>query len=244
MPKNAYEAIIIGGGPAGLSGALVLGRCRRRVLLCDSGRYRNERSQALHCYMGHDGIAPQKLIEAGRAQLAAYDNVAYRSTVATKISHAGVDFEVAVTEGPPVTAKKLLVATGVVDELPDIAGVAELFGRSIHVCPYCDGWEHRDAPIAVYGHGVKGGDFARLLRQWTSDLALCTDGPAELPNALAGQLAAHGIRVYEDKIARLEGKDGCLTADRIHRRPVACPPRPLPRLRSAAPLAASHAPRL
>ncbi len=110
-----------------------------------------------------------------------------------------------------VQAKSLLVATGVVDELPKIEGVDELFGRSVHVCPYCDGWEHRNAPVAVYGHGEKAARFAILLRQWTDDLVLCTNGGA-LSEEHAGLLNKAGIGVREDVIARLEGKDGCLQA--------------------------------
>lgn len=206
-----YDAVIIGGGPAGLSAALVLGRCVRRVAVCDSGRYRNERSAALHCFVSRDGIAPSSLLEEARRQLERYDTVAVLPAKVTAVERAGGQFAVVTDGGQTLQARTLLVATGVVDELPPIAGVDELFGRSVHVCPYCDGWEHRNAPVAVYGHGEKAARFAILLRQWTEDLVLCTNA-----NPLSAEhrrlLSKAGIGIREDAIARLEGNDGCLQA--------------------------------
>jgi thioredoxin reductase len=120
-------------------------------------------------------------------------------------------FVVGFDTGEAVRARTLLVATGVVDELPQIEGVAPLFGRSVHVCPYCDGWEHRNTPIAVYGRGEQAVRFAILLRQWTDDLVLCTHG-SQLSREYADLLHERGIRVREATIARLEGNDGCLQA--------------------------------
>jgi thioredoxin reductase len=111
----------------------------------------------------------------------------------------------------PASAEALLVATGVIDELPPLAGIEALFGRSVHVCPYCDGWEHRDAPLAVYGRGEKGANFASLLRQWTQDLVLCTNGAA-LEHDLSAMLAARGIGVNVKPIRRLEAVGGRLCA--------------------------------
>ena len=123
----------------------------------------------------------------------------------------GQGFTVRFKTGEAVRAKTLLVATGVVDELPQIEGIAALFGRSVHVCPYCDGWEHRNAPVAVYGQGEKAVRFAILLRQWTNDLVLCTNGH-QFSREHSGLLRKRGIGLREDAIARLEGKDGCLQA--------------------------------
>jgi thioredoxin reductase len=205
-----YETVIIGAGPAGLSAALVLGRCRRRVLLIDSGRYRNERSTALHCFMGCDGIAPAALLERSRTQLTRYDTVTYVRGRAIGVSGEAGAFAVRCEDGREASSRALLIATGVVDELPPLAGIDELYGRSVHVCPYCDGWEHRDAPIAVFGHGSKGVGLALLLRQWTHDLVLCTHGPAQLSVDEGHLLQKRNVVLRETPIARLEGEDGCL----------------------------------
>ena len=209
--SEVLDAVVIGGGPAGLSAALVLGRCVRRVAVCDSGQYRNARSTALHCFMSRDGIAPSSLLEETRRQLERYETVSMLATKVRSVDRRDAQFTVVTDDGHALQARTLLVATGVVDELPGIEGIDELFGRSVHVCPYCDGWEHRNAPVAVYGHGEKAARFAILLRQWTDDLVLCTNG-SQLSEEHAGLLNKAGIGVREDAIARLEGKDGCLQA--------------------------------
>ena len=205
------EVLIVGGGTAGLSAALVLGRCVRRVLVVDSGRYRNERSRALHCYVSRDGIAPKDLLATSREQLARYGCVSYRQGKVSRIVQEGASF-IATIDDEDVSARAVLIATGVVDQLPPIAGIEEFFGQSVHVCPFCDGWEHRDAAVAVYGKGPKSARLALLLRQWTDDLVLCTDGPRELHPEDERLLEMRGIQVCETSIVRLEGKNGCLEA--------------------------------
>jgi thioredoxin reductase len=210
ISSDEIETVIIGGGPAGLSAALVLGRCVRRVVVCDSRRYRNERSAALHCYMGHDGIPPSRLLEEGRRQLERYATVTILDATVTGILGSGGRFTVSTADGRKLTARTLLIATGVVDELPDVDGIEALFGKSVHVCPYCDGWEHRNAPIAVYGRGDKGAGLALLIRQWTDDILLCTDGPAGISDAQQTQLTSKGIVMRHDRIRKLHGLDGYL----------------------------------
>jgi thioredoxin reductase len=151
------------------------------------------------------------LLEETRRQLERYETVSMLATKVRSVDRRDAQFTVVTDDGHALQARSLLVATGVVDELPKIEGIDELFGRSVHVCPYCDGWEHRDAPVAVYGHGEKAARFAILLRQWTDDLVLCTNG-SPLSEEHAGLLNMAGIGVREDAIARLEGKDGCLQA--------------------------------
>ena len=210
-----YDTLIVGGGPAGLSAALVLGRCLRGVLVVDNGRYRNERSTALHCYLGHDGIVPLDLREQSRQQLKRYDTIKLIAATVTKVSSCSPGFTAVLDDGQEVAARTVLFATGVVDELPQVPGIQELFGRSVHVCPYCDGWEHRDEPIAVFGRGSKGAALALLLRQWTHDLVLCSHGPAGLAADEQQLLDRRGINVRETPIASLHGDDGCLRAIRF-----------------------------
>jgi len=204
-----YETVVVGGGPAGLNAALVLGRCRRKTLLFDTGQYRNKSSQALHCFMSHDGIAPENLLSLARQQLEPYESVQIANAEVSRIERGEGGFLITTGIGA-VHAHTVLVATGVVDELPEIRGIRALFGRSVHVCPYCDGWEHRDAPVAAYGKANKGVGLALLLRQWTRDLVLCTNGPGDIEEADRRKLHARGIAIREDRIARLEGVDGCL----------------------------------
>jgi thioredoxin reductase len=207
-----YETVIIGAGPAGLSAALVLGRCMRRVLVCDSGHYRNERSQAMHCYAGLDGIAPARFLEQARRQLEPYRNVSVRSVKVGEVTGREASFSVALISGETVAARTVLLATGVVDEVPKLEGIGDLYGRSVHVCPYCDGWEHRERPVAVYGSAEKGAGLALLLRQWTSDVVLCTDGAGQLSEDDRSRLAARQIKIVEVPIARLESRGGQLEA--------------------------------
>jgi thioredoxin reductase len=210
-PEHHFEVIVLGGGPAGLSAGLVLGRCLRRTLICDDGHYRNRRSQALHCFIGHDGVEPAELRARSRRELERYDTVRLVASTARSLRRDGRAFSVEFADHAPASADALLVATGVMDDLPPLEGIEALFGRSVHVCPYCDGWEHRNAPLAVYGRGQKGADFASLLRQWTQDLVLCTNG-AGLEPAVRAKLAARGIAVNIKPIRRLEAVDGRLSA--------------------------------
>ena len=205
-----YDAIIVGGGPAGLSAALILGRCRRRVLICDAGLPRNAASHALHGFLTRDGIEPAELLRIGREQLRRYDSVELRAIEVTDASYFGDGFEVTLSDGTCRRSRKLLLATGVVDHLPEIAGIEDFYGRSVFHCPYCDGWEVRDQPLAVYGRGEHGQGLALELTAWSDDLVLCTDGPAGLTAEDRGRLAKHSIEVREEWIAHLEGTDGML----------------------------------
>lgn len=203
--EASWDVIIVGGGPAGLNAALVLGRCRRKVLLFDDGKPRNAKSHALHGFLSRDGIAPAELRAIAREQLAHYPSVVSNETRVVDAARTDRGFSVYTVDGSNFLTRKLLLAAGVVDALPDQAGFRELFGISVFHCPYCDGWEMRDQPLAVYGRGDhKGGALALEMTLWSRDIVLCSDGPAELSTDYRRRLERHGIAVREERIARLE----------------------------------------
>ncbi|MEO8433721.1 MAG: NAD(P)/FAD-dependent oxidoreductase [Pyrinomonadaceae bacterium] len=207
---SILDVVIVGAGPAGLSAALILGRCRRRVLIIDAGRPRNAASHALHGYLTRDGIEPAELLRIGREQLQPYTSVELRAGEVIAASSVSGRFEIMLKNEKPLRSKKLLLATGVVDHLPDIEGLSEFYGRSVFHCPYCDGWEMRDQPLAVYGREDRGAGLALELTAWSKDLVVCSDGPAKLKPAEREQLASLNIAVREERISRLEGTDGRL----------------------------------
>lgn len=210
IPGAVHDIAIIGGGPAGLSAALILGRCRRRVIVCDAGKQRNRPSHGLHGFLGHDGIAPAELLRVGREQLGQYGSVEVRDTVVTDARPLARGFEVTLDDDTRLTARKILLATGVIDHLPEIPGFDALYGRSAHHCPYCDGWEHRDEPLAVYARDQSALALARMLTIWSRDVVLCTGGEYSLSPDDRQELARHGIQLREEPIARMEGEDGQL----------------------------------
>lgn len=205
-----YDAIIVGGGPAGLSAALVLGRSRRRVLVCDSGHYRNAASSGVHGFLTRDGTPPAEMLRLGREQLEPY-GVEVRDVEVKGACTGGDGFLVTLPEGAPLCARKLLIATGVKDRVPEIPGIHELYGTSVHHCPYCDGWEWRDQPLAVYGRKHHGYALARGLLNWSEDVVLLTDGRPGLTAKQRTELGRLRVPVNPARVTGLEGSGGRLS---------------------------------
>ncbi|MEJ7763604.1 MAG: NAD(P)/FAD-dependent oxidoreductase [Thermomicrobiales bacterium] len=205
---DRYDVVVVGGGIAGMSAALTLGRSRRRTLVVDSGTPRNAPSSGVHGFLSRDGIPPLELLRIGRDQLAPYPDVEVRSGSVTGGSGEDGDFTVTLGDGSSARAHKLLLASGVVDDLPDTAGFAALWGQGVYHCPYCHGWEVRDSRLAVLAKGPMAMHYLTLIRNWSRDLVLLTDGDAELGEDDRRTLRALGVPVREEPIERLEGVPG------------------------------------
>ncbi|MFC4017755.1 FAD-dependent oxidoreductase [Micromonospora sp. GCM10011542] len=209
-----YDVVVVGGGAAGLSGAVALGRARRSVLVIDSGEPRNAPAGHVHNYLAREGTPPAELLAAGRAEVAGYGGqfLSGRVDAATR---DGDGFRLSLDGGREVRARRLLVATGLTDELPDVPGVAERWGRDVLHCPYCHGWEVRDRRIGVLATGPLALHQAELWRQWSSDvLLLLHDAPA-LDEVAAERLAARGVAVVPGPVAALEVTGDALTGVRL-----------------------------
>ncbi|TNC27727.1 NAD(P)/FAD-dependent oxidoreductase [Amycolatopsis alkalitolerans] len=208
--KAKYDVVVVGGGAAGLSGALALSRARRSVLVIDAGSPRNAPAEGVHNYLGREGTPPLELVAAGRAEVAGYGGEFADGTVTSAKPLDSGGFLVTLADGREVRARRLLVTTGLVDELPDLPGVAERWGREVLHCPYCHGWEVRDRPVGILGTGPMAAHAALLWRQWTEDVILFRHTAPEPSEEERAQFAARGIRIVEGEVAGLD-----VTGDRL-----------------------------
>ncbi|KAB8141478.1 NAD(P)/FAD-dependent oxidoreductase [Chloroflexia bacterium SDU3-3] len=201
-----YDVIVIGGGAAGLSGALALARSRRAVLVVDGGQPRNAPASHMHNYLSRDGLPPGELLAIGREEVAGYGGqfVAQQVRGVRRLDGERLGFAVELADGAVAQARRLLVATGLVDELPDIPGVAERWGRDVLHCPYCHGWEVRDQAIGVVASGPQATHQALLFRQLSDDVALFTHTAPPLPDEQREQLEARGVAIIPGEVAALE----------------------------------------
>ncbi|MGP3998874.1 NAD(P)/FAD-dependent oxidoreductase [Streptomyces sp. 8N706] len=211
---HGYDVVVIGGGAAGLSGALTLGRARRSVLVIDSGRPRNAAAAGVHVYLGREGATPGTLLADGREEVRSYGG---RITQGTAVSaeRDATGFAVRLADESTVHGKRLLVTTGLVDELPEVPGLAGLWGTDILHCPYCHGWEVRDEAIGILGTGPLAVHQSLMWRQWSENVTLFLHTAPEPSDEEYEQLAARGIAVVDGEVTALEQTDGRLAGVRL-----------------------------
>ncbi|MGW5495387.1 NAD(P)/FAD-dependent oxidoreductase [Streptomyces olivaceoviridis] len=233
--NNGYEVVVVGGGAAGLSAALVLGRSRRRTLVVDAGEPRNAPSAHMQGYLSRDGMSPAEFLAVGREEIARYGVELVRDRV-VDVAREG-DFAAVLASGRTVRARHLVVATGLKDELPPVPGLAERFGRDVVHCPYCHGWEVRDLPTGVLATSPLSVHQALMATQWSKDVRLFLHevDEAELTDQDLRRLATAGGTVVPGEVAGLVTADDRLTGVRladgtVHERDVLyAAPRAVPR---------------
>ncbi|MDB5195884.1 MAG: NAD(P)/FAD-dependent oxidoreductase [Flaviaesturariibacter sp.] len=205
---DLQDCIIIGGGPAGLNAAVVLGRCQRKILVFDSQQYRNMYSHGMHNFLTRDDILPSGFIDLAHPEVAKYGGrIIYKKIVTAKKNEDGF-FLVIDVEGTTYLSKKLLVATGLSDNLPTVPGFNECYGKSVFHCPYCDGWEVRNKKLAVYAKDKEGWELALALKGWSNHVTYFTDGANKIKASQKAYLDAHDISINKEPISRLEEENG------------------------------------
>ncbi|MEK4358239.1 NAD(P)/FAD-dependent oxidoreductase [Paenibacillus sp. FSL M7-1455] len=208
MRKQLLDAVIIGGGPAGLNAALMLGRARKHVAVIDEGKPRNSVTRETHGFLTRDGVSPFEFRRIAKEELGAYPSVTIVEDTAVSVAGEDGNFQIKTAQGNLYASKKLLFAVGMKDRPLDIPGLAEVYGKSAFVCPYCDGWELRDEPLVVI---VKGADlmhFAPLISGWTNRFTVCTNGPAGLTDDQREELRRHQVPLFESPILNIESNEG------------------------------------
>lgn len=202
-----HDVLIIGGGVAGLSAAIFLGRCRHRVLVVDAGNPRNAPSHGVHGFISRDGIVPLELLGMGRDEASRF-GVEHKHATATRVEGSDGNFSVTVDDGERLEARKLLFATGIIDTKPEVPGFWENYAQWIFHCPFCDGWENRDKRILALATGEHALTYAINLKSWSPHITLCTHGPCPLDDDARARLERHRIPVIEQAVTQFEVHEG------------------------------------
>jgi thioredoxin reductase len=209
--ERSYDVAVVGGGAAGLSAALVLGRARRSVVVVDAGSPRNASATHLHGYLSRDGADPAEVLERGRVEVQTY-GVELRSASVADVAPEGDGFAVGLDDGAAFRARRVVLATGIVDDLPDVPGLAEGWGSDVLHCPYCHGHEIADGRLVVLASHPGSAHQAKLMRQWSDHVVLATNEIAEVDGDQRTELKRRGIEVRDGKVVAVERTDDRLRA--------------------------------
>ncbi|WP_141501641.1 NAD(P)/FAD-dependent oxidoreductase [Paenibacillus luteus] len=208
MDKQFLDVAIIGGGPAGLNAALVLGRARKTVAVIDAGRPRNAVTREVHGFLTRDGISPSDFRRIAKEEISAYPAVSFVTDSAVSIVGTDGWFQIETEQGQTFVSKKILFTVGMKDLPPTIPGLAEVYGKSAFVCPFCDGWELRDQPLVIINKGTTLMHLAPLLSGWTNRFTVCTNGPDELTDAEREEFQRNQVPLFDSPIIQIDSSGG------------------------------------
>ena len=202
------DCVIIGGGPAGLNAALMLGRARKKVVVIDEGRPRNRVTRETHGFLTRDQISPSEFRRIAKEQIRSYPSVTFVEDAVISITGTDGHFQITTVQGHRYRCKKLLFTVGMKDLPLDINGLADVYGKSAFICPYCDGWELRDQPLVLIVKGAAALHMAKIISGWTNHFTICTDGPDDLTDAQREELNQHNVPVFDSPIQSVESNNG------------------------------------
>lgn len=211
--QKPYHVAIVGGGPAGLNAALILGRARRTVLVIDDEHQRNRPVRESHGFLAQDGLSPRELLERARSQLDHYTTIECIEDHVEDINGRVDRFTVQLQNGGPISSRRILFATGMYDDLPPVEGIETIWGKRVFVCPYCDGWEFRDQPMAVIGNTRSALELAQELWNWSHELVVCPTAKAPTPHELREWQMAAGVRVTDSSPLKMYERDGSVEVE-------------------------------